>query len=424
MKRCGTGRKRGGLGCALLALLALPAAPASGQAVAVTLDEAIRLALANSPAIQAARTAIEQGRAQEITAGLRPNPLLSWDAQFLPAFHPSLWSGDYAANQMQFDAGLGYLFERGGKRSRRVDAARGETGVTEAQVRDAERTLTFNVAQQFVAVLLAKANLAFAEDALKSYRETVRLNEERRRAGDISEGDLLKIKIQMLQFETDVSAARLSRVQALVSLRQLVGYESVPAEFDAAGDLAFEKRADRVEELEALALRQRPDLRAAALAVDEARSQVALAEANGKQDPNITLSYAHASGTSSLSAFFTIPLALSNRNQGEIARTRSVLAQAEFARTVAEEAVKTDVRNAYEAVTASAEVVALYESGYLAQALESRDITEFAYRRGAASLIDYLDAERSYRTTQLAYRQALATYRLAVEQLHEAVGSR
>ncbi len=413
--------RRWWLGAAVLLLRTVPAAGQS--AVAITADDAIRLALANSPSIKAVRTGIEQSRAQEITAALRPNPQLSFDAQFMPVFNPSLFSTDYVSNQMQFDAGIGYLFERGGKRDRRIDAARRQTEVTDALVADAERLLKFSVAQVFIAALLAQSNLGFAEDALRSFQETVQLNEDRWRAGDISEGELLRIKLQMLQFQTDVNAARLSKVQALAALRQLIGYESVPAEFDVSGDLAFVKRADRLQDLEAVALRERPDLRAARFAVEAARSQAALAQANAKQDPNVTLGYAHNAGTSSLSAFFNIPLAVNNRNQGEIARTRAALTQAELGATAAEQMVRTDTRSAYEAVQSAAGVVTLYESGYLKQALDARDIAQFAYRRGAVTLIDYLDAERSYRAIQFAYRQALATYKLAVEQLRQAVGA-
>ncbi len=130
---------------------------------------------------------------------MRPNPLLSWDAQFLPVLQPGQWTSDSFDNVVQFDAGVGYLFERGGKRDRRIDAARDQTVLTQAQISDAERVLTFAVSQQFVGVLLARSNVRFAEDALGNYQRTVRLNEERQRAGDISESDLLKIKIQLLQ---------------------------------------------------------------------------------------------------------------------------------------------------------------------------------------------------------------------------------
>ena len=160
------------------------------------------------------------------------------------------------------------------------------------------------------------------------------------------------------------------------------------------------------------------------MGVTAAQSQLTLAKADAKQDLNVTLNYSHVAGTSSGSFFFNIPLPIFNRNQGEIARTRFVISQADFTAKATEETVLTDVRNAYEAVEDNAAIVDLYQSGYLDQAKESRDITEFSYRQGASPLLDFLDAERSYRATQLAYRQALATYMLALETLRQAVGVR
>jgi cobalt-zinc-cadmium efflux system outer membrane protein len=176
--------------------------------------------------------------------------------------------------------------------------------------------------------------------------------------------------------------------------------------------------------MQATALELRPDLRAAIQGVTAAESQHHLAVANGKRDPTTTVDYTHVSGINSASFIFSIEIPIFDRNQGEIARTHSVITQSQESKIAAQETVMTDVTTAYEAAKEGDTVVRLYESGYLQQALDSRDISEYAYKRGAASLLDFLDAERSYRATQLAYRQALATYMLALEQLREAVGSR
>jgi cobalt-zinc-cadmium efflux system outer membrane protein len=387
------------------------------------LEQAIALALANSPSLKAARTQIQQNQAQEITANLRPNPVLSWDSQFIPVF-----SGDFSTdtlnNLQQFDVGVGYLFERGRKRQNRLQAARDQTAVTAAQVADTERTLIFNVAQQFINVLLANSTLQFALDNLRSFQETVNISEQRYRAGDISEGDYLKIKLQLLQFQTDVSSARVAKVQALGSLRQLVGYASLPHGYDVAGDLAYQPLAVALPDLQAKALTERPDLQAAKKGVKAANSQISLAKAVGKVDVNASASFSHVSGTSSTSLFFNVPLPFFNRNQGEIARTRFALTQAEFTAKAAEDTVLTEVTNAYESANSNQDVVKLYVSGYLKQAQDSRDISQYAYKGGAATLLDFLDAERSYRSTQLAYRQALAAYMLSLEQLRQAAGIR
>jgi cobalt-zinc-cadmium efflux system outer membrane protein len=287
-----------------------------------------------------------------------------------------------------------------------------------------ERALKFNVAQQFVNALLAQSNLEFALVDLASFEKTVKINEDRFKAGDISKNDYLIIKVQLLQFHNDVNAARLAKVQALTNLRQLIGYDAVPREYDVEGKLEYLQVKGGVEDLQALALRERPDLRASMLGVKAAESQVSLARANGKQDLNVSFNYSHVSQASTGSVFFNIPLPIFNRNQGEIERTRYVQTQAQLTSKAAEETVLTDVRNAFEGVKSNEEIVKLYESGYLKDSSDSREISEFAYRQGAVALLDFLDAERTYRTTQLAYRQSLANYMLALEQLRQATGAR
>ncbi len=390
----------------------------------VTLDEAVQLALQHSPSLQATRTQVPQSQAEEITANLRSNPTLAWDSQFVPLFQPSQFSAETLNTVQQFDIGLGYTFERGQKRQHRLVAAQDQTAVTRAQVADAERTLAFNVGQQFVAVLLAESNLQFAQEALKSFQQTVQISEAQYKAGAISEGDLLKIKLQMLQFQTDVNNAQLARVQALSNLRQLIGYAALSPDYDVTGDLTYTPLKDSVDDYKALALHQRPDLLAAHRGVEAAHSQYTLAQANGKWDLNFGFNYSHVSALSTGTFTFSLPLPLFNRNQGEIARNRIAITQAQDNETAASETALNDVTNAYEAARSSAQVVQLYVNGYRQQAKQSVDITHYAYTRGAASLLDYLDAERSYRQSELAYRQALAAYMTAVEQLRQAVGTR
>jgi cobalt-zinc-cadmium efflux system outer membrane protein len=171
-------------------------------------------------------------------------------------------------------------------------------------------------------------------------------------------------------------------------------------------------------------LSTRPDLRAAQLGITAAQSQYTLARADGKQDLGASFNYSHVASFNTGSFFFNIPLPVFNRNQGEIARTRFAIAQAQETQSGASEGVLTDVVSAYENLRTHDQIVNLYASGYLKQAEDSRDISQYAYERGGASLLDYLDAERSYRATELAYRQALASYMLGLEQLRQAVGTR
>jgi outer membrane protein, heavy metal efflux system len=400
-----------------------PSASTQGP-VRITLDEAIQMALEHNHNLKAARTTIQQSEATEITANLRPNPVLTADAQFLPIFQPDKFSADYINTIAQFDLGVSYLFERGRKRQHRLQAARDVTAQTRSLVADNERSLAFMTASEFVTVQLSESTLELAEQDFKSFQNTVDISDARYKAGDISEGDFLKIHLQLLQFQQDVAQARLARVQALVGLRQLLGYESVPADFDVAGAFDYQPVKLKLEDLQAKALAERPDLRAARQGVTAANSQYQLARANGKVDVIGTFNYDHVSDANTGSFFGSFQIPIFNRNQGEIARTHFAITQADELRLAASDLVMTDVSDAYEGVRDNDEVVVLYRSGYLDEARLSLEISEYAYKRGAASLLDFLDAERSYRSTQLAYRQALASYLTAVEQLREAVGTR
>lgn len=392
--------------------------------VKITLDDAIQMALAHNHALLAARTTIQQSEDEEITANLRPNPVLLGDAQFLPVFNWDQFDSNYVDNSAQFDLGVSYLFERGKKRQHRLQAARDQTAVTRSLVADNERSLTFQVASGYTNVELAESALDLANQDLKSFQNTVDISQDRYKAGDISEDDYLKIKLQMLQFQTDASQAQLAKVQALSDLRQLLGYESVPADYDVAGPFEYQPVTGNLEDLQMKALSTRPDLRAAQQGVTAANSQYLLMKANGKKDITAQINYTHIAYLSTTSLFGQIQLPIFDRNQGEIARAQSAITQAQQQATFTSDQVLTDVKDAYEGLKTNDQVVQLYRSGYLDEAQQDRDISEYAYKRGAASLLDFLDAERSYRAIQLAYRQALAAYLLSLEQLREAVGTR
>jgi cobalt-zinc-cadmium efflux system outer membrane protein len=280
------------------------------------------------------------------------------------------------------------------------------------------------VASQFIAALLAQSELDLAQKDLDSFQKTVDISQASYNAGSMSGADLLKIKIQLLQFQMDVSAAKLAKVQALASLRQLLGYESVPASYEVAGDLEYKPVTLGEDDLKAMALRQRPDVRAAQLGITAAQSQLALAKADGKQDVTAQINYTHVGDTNTASLFASIPLAVFNRNQGEIARTGYAITQSQELSSEQASIALTDVTNSYEGLRTADEVVVLYQSGYLKEAEDSRDISQYAFEHGAASLLDFLDAERSYRATELAYRQSLAGYMTSLEQLRQSVGTR
>jgi cobalt-zinc-cadmium efflux system outer membrane protein len=422
--------------CAAVSCI-LATSPAFAQAtsgpVRITLDEAIQMALQHNHNMIAARTAIDQSLDLEVTANLRPNPALFTDWEYLPLGspakqNPDLYNGvstpDYLKNNTEGDIGLSYLIERGHKRQARYQAAKDVTAQTRSLVADNERGLTYQVATLFTDVQLAESTIDLAQQDLKSFQQTVDIGEFQFKAGGISENDYLMIEVQLLQFETDLESAQLARAQGLSDLRQLLGYESVSADYDVVDAFDYLPIKSNIDDLQMQALQNRPDLRAAVQGVTAANSAYLLAKADGKQDLTVQGNYSHVNGINAATFFASIPLAIFNRNQGEIARTNSVITQMKEQQAFTNGQVLTDVKDAYEGLKSNDRVVLLYRDKYRDIAKRSRDIADYAYHRGGIPLLAFLDAERSYRAAELGYRQTLAAYLLAVEQLREAVGVR
>jgi outer membrane protein, heavy metal efflux system len=418
----------------MIGLLVTQLAQAQVQGpVRITLDEAVQMALQHNHNQLAMMTTIQQSQAEEITQNLRPNPALFADWEYLPLGSPAhqnstLYSGvstpDYLNNNTEGDIGLSYLIERGGKRHDRLQAQKDITAQTKSLVADNGRGLTFQVATLFYSAQLAESTLELAEKDLKSFQQTVDISEAQYHAGGLSENDYLMIKLQLLQFESDEEQAQLARVQSLSDLRQLLGYESVSEDYDVVSSFEYQPVKVNLDDLKLKALQNRPDLRAAQQGVTAANSQLVLQKAIGKQDVTVQGNYSHVNGINAATFYGSIPLAIFNRNQGEIARARFAITQADEQEKATNGQALTDVYDAYQGLRSNDKVVLLYISKYLDVASRSRDISEYAYHRGGLSLLVFLDAERNYRATQLAYRQALASYLLALEQLREAVGVR
>ncbi len=401
--------------------------PPQGNAQAfskLTLEDATRLALEHNRALRAQRFLIDQARANEITAALKPNPVFNNVNEDFPIFSPKDFTLDNLRTNQEFTNSVTYTIERGGKRSSRIQVAQDTTDVTVKTVADSERQLRFQVAQAFINVLLAKSNLEFAKEDLKDFSQVVDINKQRMQAGDISEADYLKITLQQLQFEQDVAAARVALILGKAALRQFVGYDTVPEDFDLIGMLQHTKYNTTQAELENEALRSRPDFLAAQSAVKLANDTVTLAYGDRARDLTVESEYKRAGTINGVGFGFSIEIPIHDRNQGEIARSKAVASQAVEAAEATRIGVLTDVRSSYAAYETCEEVASLYESGYLSQATQSREISNYAYQKGAASLLDLLDAERSYRATQLAYRQALAAFMASVEQINLAVGKK
>ena len=401
--------------------------------VKITLDDAVQMALQHNHNMIAARTAIVQSEALEVTANLRPNPTLFVDWDYLPlgspahqnpALYPGVSTGDYLRNNTEGDIGLSYLIERGKKRERRYQNAKDVTAQTRSLVADNERGLTYQVATLFVSVQLAESTIDLAQRDLKSFQKTVDIGEFQFKAGAISESNYLMIEVQLLQFEADLESARLAREQGLSDLRQLLGYESVSADYDVVDAFVYLPMKAGLDDLKMQALQNRPDLRAAVQGVTAAKSGYLLAKADGVQDLTVQGNYSHVNGINAMTLYASIPLPIFNRNQGEIARTRSVITQMQEQQAFANSQVLTDVKDAYEGLKSNDRLVMKYTDKYRDIAKRSRDIADYAYHAGGLALLDFLDAERSYRAAELGYRQTLASYLLALEQLREAVGTR
>jgi cobalt-zinc-cadmium efflux system outer membrane protein len=431
--------------CALarFAVLALAAAspvvraqavPATQGPIKIALDDAIQLALQHNHNLLAAQTTIPQDESLEVQANLRPNPVFFTDWEYLPLapindqnsrlYPPGYTLGQYLHDNTEGDLGLSYLFERGNKRQHRLKAAQDITAQARSLVADNERTLTFNVASQFINVQLAESTLELATKDVNSFQKTVDISEFQYKAGGMSEGDFLMIKIQLLQYQTDYEQAVLARDQGLDDLRNMLGYDSVPADYDVAGAFDYVPLKAELEDLQMKALQDRPDLRAAQQGVTAATSQWELQKADGKQDVTGTANYSHVNGINAATVYVSVPLPIFNRNQGNIAQARYAITQTQEQEKGISEQALTDVHDAFMGLKENDRIIVLYQSGYLDAAVKDRDITEFAYQHGGASLLDWLQAERTYRATELGYRQSLASYLDSLEQLREAVGAR
>ena len=380
----------------------------------LSLEEALGLALQHNPTLRAQQAALESAKAGEITAGLRPNPTMNFLAEQLK---PS-----QAQQEGQYTVNVGQTIELGGKRQRRIDSARAATRVTSYQLDDTRRQTILGVKTAFANALVAREQLGLAEQNLKTLDDTERLQRLRVEKGDLSELELLRIQVQRFTFERDAADARQALDAAKIALRAAVGEAGIAEQFEIAGELGFDEVPLERRNLLQLAIANRPDLRAAAADLERARADHRLARANAWWDITPEIEYQRIGPDNTLGFGFSIPIRIFDRNQGEIARTQSEIARVDAVRQATAlqvlAAVDTDLTTA---ATQHDRVVTLRDV-YLPKASRARDTVEYAYRRGGASLLDFLDAQRSYRETALAHMQALGAYLTAIYQLEADVG--
>jgi len=397
----------------------------SNASQGLTIHQAVEEALRNNLHLVAERYKVSVAEAELITARLRPNPVLS-----LGADHGDLLGTGFDdvnnAGPPEYFVRTDFVIERGGKRKHRIAVAEHAKSIAELQVLDATRKLIIDVEHAALDVLAAKSILALAEENLESINSVVNLNVLRVRAGDLSEGELLRTRLAALQFRNQVlerqSELRLARNRLQLLLGRSPGAPSV----DVIGDFRREQLGPSIEELEQRALDLHPSIRG--LRNEQARSiyDLRLQLATGKVDYTVGVEYRRQQGNAgkgnSLGFFFSMPLPVFNRNQGDVARAQREQQQIDAEIRALETEIQSEVRSAYEQHVTARELLETVEGDLLKQAREVRGITEYSYRRGEASLLEFLDAQRAFNETMETYYEARAAYARSLYSIEAATG--
>ena len=401
---------------ACLLLAPLLAAQTPGQAM--TLSEAVARALSGNPALTSSREHVSATRAQQITAGLRQNPTLTLLGQgvTLPAINPN-------GNPYYYSANVSRLFERGGKRQLRLAGATATTDQTDSLEHDQERQVALQVRIAFTNMLVAKGALEIANQNLTDYRKTLDLSQARLDAGDITKTDFERIDLQLAQFESDADTAKLSLQQAGEQLQLLFGVERPDPAFDIVGTLDPPPVSITREEAIAKALAARPDLLAAQQGLRAAEANARYAVSAGTSDPTIASEYERSGEDNTFGVSVAVPLRIFDRNQGEKERTRFEINASRFAVTATRNQVISDVVQASEALEVAQRLTGRYRTHYLEEAAHVRDNLQFSYRNGNSTLLDYLDALRSYRAINLGSLNANGQLWIALHQLSYAAST-
>jgi cobalt-zinc-cadmium efflux system outer membrane protein len=377
---------------------------------------------AANPNLKAGELNIQESKAQEITAYLRPNPDFTATLDQLDPFSGNPYR---PLGETEPLIAFSYLHERQHKRELRLESAQKGTAVAEAQLQDLERNLLFNLRSAFVQALQAKALLANARENLDYFARQFAINRDRFQAGDIARVDLDRLALQRVQYESDYQTAQVNLRTAKITLLMLLNDRTAVDRFDIDGPFTFTGNLTPLEEFHTAALAARPDLKAAMLAVQKAQTDHKLAVANGSTDPTFGVDFGRNPPIPVyMGVNVNIPLRIFDRNQGEKARTRIDIIHAERQQDAAQAQVFNDVDSAYFTVVASLNQLRSYQGaeGYLETASRIRDIISFSFQHGQAALVDYLDAQRDYRATQVAYLNLIGSYLTAAGQLNLAVG--
>jgi cobalt-zinc-cadmium efflux system outer membrane protein len=411
--------------CSVFFLLLSCGLKAGGQQV-LTWEQVRNRFELNNPTLLADKFNIDESKAQEITAFLRPNPTFSLSAdgtQIAPD------KGRWQPFAGTFESpGVSYLHERQHKRELRLESAKTATLIAESNHADLERTLLFNLRSAFVSTLQAKAVLQLAKDNLAYYDRVLDISRNRFNAGDIAQIDLDRLELQRVQYESDLQAATENLETAKIQLLTLLNDRTAIEQFDVAGLFDFNDQLLPRDEVRKIALDTRPDLKAAVEAIDKSRTDHKLAIANGSTDPTFSAWYTHNSsnnnpfGINTLGVSVSVPLRIFDRNQGEKLRTQLDITRNERLRDAAEAAVLSDVDSGYATLESDLILLRPYKAKYLQQSVRVRDTILFSYQHGGTSLLDFLNAEAEYRSVQLNYLNLVGSYLTAAAQLNQAVG--
>jgi cobalt-zinc-cadmium efflux system outer membrane protein len=408
--------------------LALPALPGHTQAAspALTWEQVKSKFEAQNPSLKADQLSVDESKAAEITAFLRPNPQFTFSTdgtQLVP--HNGVWQPLLGT---QYQSTLGYLIERQHKRQLRLETAKDATRVAESNHADLDRNLLFNLRSAFVQTLQAKAILKLAQADLEYYDKIIEISRFRARDGDIAQVDLDRIELLRVQYESELQNAIVNLRTSKIQLLQLLNDRTPVEKFDVDGPFDFSAELKQLEEIRQAALDNRPDLRAALQTIEESRAAHKLAVSNGSTDPTVSgwwtrnPSFNNPNDEDTLGLSVNIPLRIFDRNQGEKKRTLIDIDRSQQLTDAARAQVFSDVDSAYAQVDSDITLLKPYRDKYLAQSTRVRDTVTYAYQHGGASLIDFLNAQSDYRTVQLAYLQLIGTYLTATSQLNLAVG--
>ena len=381
---------------------------------------------AANPTLKADALAVDEMKAAEITAFLRPNPQVSLSTDGTQvARYQGVWR---PFSGTQFSPSLSYLHERQNKRELRLESAREGTKIAGSQHEDLERNLLFDLRAQFVQTLEAKAVLEMAKADLAYYDNIIQISRDRFRAGDIAQIDLDRIELLRVQYETEIQTAIVNLRTAKIELLQLLNDRTPVEQFDVTGAFDFSDNLKPLEDFRQIALDERPDLRAALETVQQANTNHKLAVANGSTDPTYSgwytfnPSFNNPYDHQTIGASVSIPLRVFDRNQGEKQRTLIDINRSRQATEATRALVFSDVDSAYAQVESSLALLRPYKAQYKAQALRVRDTVTYSYQHGGASLMDFLNAQSDYRAVELAYVQLIGSYLTAAGQLNLAVG--